>query len=160
YEGSRRAAADVGVDARAFTAAPAVIAAEVHPVDFLHCTLAYVADPKLPVGAVEAPAKGIAHSERENFRAGLRPRVVHVAERLAEVRVGIRNAVGSRGSRNLDAQHLAEQRVRVLRVADRAVLVVPAAAIADACEQETAGPECEVAAVMVAFVVRLRRSEE
>src|SRR5262249_7365459 len=152
---------NVGVAACAFEAAPAVIAAQVHAVHFLHRRLADVADPELPGRAVEAPAPWIAQPERENLRAGLSARAVQVAKGFARVRITRWNAVRPGRAEDLDAQHLAEQRVRVLRVADGSVrAVIPAAAVADARVEEAVRAEREVAAVVVTFVVRLRKGDQ
>jgi hypothetical protein len=45
---------------------------------------------------------------------------------------------------DIDAQHLAEQRRQALAIADAAVRIAAAAAIADADVQETIRPEVEV----------------
>ena len=53
----------------AFEAAPAVVAAERHEVDFLERALADVVEPELAAAAIEAPAPRIAEAVREDLRA-------------------------------------------------------------------------------------------
>src|SRR5687767_12694769 len=68
--GSRGSAAEPRI-ARALKAAPAEIFTDVHPVDFLDRRLSDVAHPQLPGATVEAEAKRVAKTQREDLRAGL-----------------------------------------------------------------------------------------
>ncbi len=136
---------------RALARIPAVVAVALDEVDFLEPVLAHVADPQVARLAVEAPAPGIAEAERVDFRAVLDAGAVHVAERVCGEWIAIRtagDAVGcaARARVHVDAQHLAEQRARVLPVAVR---VAGTAAVAEPEVEEPVRPEGQVAAIVV-----------
>src|SRR6185503_12873820 len=82
-------AGEAGVE-RAFEAAPAVVAAEDDAVDFLQRVLPDVADPELPGGPVEAPAPGVAESDRKDLGTGLGAAAIGGAKGIAEERVARR----------------------------------------------------------------------
>ena len=132
---------------RAFAVAPAVVTAARAArlvVDFFEAVLADVADDQRAGAAardiVEAVAPRIAKAERPDL----------VARRVAaEERIVRRNPVAGRvvvGHADVDAQHLAEQLVRVLRAM---VGIVAGSAVAEADVEKAVGPEREVAAVVV-----------
>src|SRR5688500_11142788 len=145
----RRAAGEAGGE-RALEAAPAVVAAVRHAVDLLPLGLTDVSHPERSRTPVEAPAPRVAQPGGVDLRAGLRSGPVHVAARRAGERIVAGDGVGPRHG-DIDAQHLAEQRRHQLAVADGAVLVIPAAAVADADVEEAVRTEGDVAAVVVGF---------
>ena len=156
-QGIRIRAAGAAERVRAFEAAPAVIAAEHDAVHFLERALSHVGEPQLVADAIEAPAPWIAETVSVDLGAVGRARPARAprvrCERIA-VRTG-RNRVGRRGARvgDVDAQHLAQQGGQQLGVADVAVRVAAAAAVADADVEEAVRAERDVAAVVVALRV-------
>ena len=140
-----------GVAVRALHHVPAVVAAagigdrlEVHLFDRV---LPDVGDPEVARRAVEAPAERVPETERPDL----------VARRRSHERVVGRNPIdppsdGDRAGReerpHIDAQHLAEQALWILRGAG-------AAAVAGGEPQEPVGPECDGAAPMISVRVGL-----
>ena len=103
-------------------------------VDLLAVALADVRDREVAGRAIEREAPRVAQPVRP--------------DRVAERVVG-RDGVGARrGAARVDAQDLAEQRVRALRVRGRRVVAVAAVARADV--EQPVRPERELAAVVVA----------
>src|SRR5882757_8667659 len=108
-------------------------------VDFLEIVLANVADPKIAGHGIKRKAEWIAQTEQPDFRAAAAG-----CERVA----GRNRVVQPRSmSRvDVDAQHFAKERIRILPVAKR---VAATAAIAEADIQETILAERESSAVVI-----------
>ena len=152
----RRARRDVVV--RAFAIAPAVVAAAAIRrlvVDLLERVLADVADDQRAGAAarriVEAVAPRIAQAERPDFR----PRRNRPA---ADERIVGRHLIAGRmrvGHVDVDAQHLAEQLLRILRAMFR---IVAGAAVAEADVEIAVRSERQMPAVVIRERLRDRRS--
>ena len=132
---------------RALAVAPAVVAPAAAgrlEVDLLPRILADVADEHraraAPRRVVEAPAPGVAQAEAPDLGEDAGPPDERVRRRHV-VALGI--AVGHR---DVDAEHLAEQRPRILRAVHR---IVARSAVAHADVEIPVRPEREVAAVVV-----------
>jgi len=108
-------------------------------VDFLEIVLANVADPKIASHGIKRKAEWIAQAEEPNFRATA-ARCEWIAGRDRVVQPG------SMGRVDVNAQHFAEERIRILPVAKR---VAATAAIAEADIQETILAERESSAVVI-----------
>ncbi len=108
-------------------------------VDFLEIVLAYVADPKIAGHGIKRKAERIAQTEKPNFRAAAARR-----ERIAR-----RNRViqpGGMGGVDVDAEHFAEECIRVLPICER---ISAAAAVAEADIEETVFAEGESSTVVI-----------
>ena len=106
-------------------------------IDFLVNVLSDIADIKVAGGAVEGETPRIAQTVSPNLTA---------VAALVRERVAGGNRVRRCASFDIDAQNLAEQRVRVLPAAQG---IAPAAAIADADVEIAVGTEGELSAVVI-----------
>ena len=145
---------------------PAVVATQHHAVDFLDVALAHVGGDQVAsaaqIGAVEGEAVGVAEAVGKGL-GHLARSLERVARRDAVLAVGA-DGVGTAGRQRrvdrVDAQHLAQRRGQVLRVAAGLDVagadVVGIAAIAQAQVQVAVGPEGDGAAVVVVGVLAER----
>src|SRR5262245_36926140 len=133
----------------AFAIAPAVIASAASPrfvIDFLPAVLSDVANDErtgaTPHGIVECVAPGVSQSECPDLgprrrRSATEKRIV--GRNLIPGRVGVRHV-------DVDAPHLAEKLLRVLRAMRR---IVARTAVAEANVEEAIGPERQMTAVVI-----------
>jgi len=162
----------------AFANLPAVVASALvtrrFKVDFLPGVLAHVADPEIAGRAIETEPKRVAQAIGPDFAAAPRLRVEGIVGRNG---VGRRTIIGRcraqvvgagrRGRIDVDAQHLAQQRLgrtrgvvatllKVGRIQGLAAIagIISVAAVAHADPEMPVGSEMQIAAVVVVEILR------